>query len=244
MWDVMLQDGSGGSPVRVARHPTRISALSQMLTLESAAAQQQHYLVAGPPRPELVTNRDLYLHVLKIGRDARAASWSLSAFLRSLWKVSSGLRRHSSLSPDEVGALFAAAGSTPPPPFDPAWTGKDLSLAADPASYADWERVLLAQIADLEDFVTHPATHPGSREGVRAPRPAGTGARPTPALWRNFDPASYAECAVAGALGGWHRADGARMPRPGAPDHSPVRDLPDLSWRELSRLLVCGQIFE
>lgn len=241
MWDVMLQDDSG-SRVKIAGHPTRISALAQMLTLESAAAQQQHYLVEGPGTPELATNRDLYLHVLRTGRDARAASWSLSAFLRSLWKVSAGLRTHASLSPDEVGALFAAAGSTPPPPFDPAWSGKDLGLTGDPRTYADWERVLLAQISDLEDFVTHPSSQAG--KGVQAPRPAGTGARPTPALWRNFDPAAYAECAVAGSFGGWHRADGARVPRPGTPDHSPVRELSDITWRELSRLIVCGQIFE
>ncbi|WP_232835941.1 hypothetical protein [Actinocorallia populi] len=227
--------------MKVAGHPTRISALAQMLTLQSASAQQ-HYLVEGPGEPELTTNRDLYLHVLRTGRDARAASWSLSAFLRSLWKVSAGLRGSSAPTPDEVGALFSAAGSTPPPPFDPAWSGKDLDLTGDPAGYADWERVLLAQIADLEDFVTHPQSAAGT--GVQAPRPPGSGARPTPAVWRNFDPASYCECAVAGAFGGWHRDDGARLPRPGSPDHSPVRDLTEISWLELSRLIVCGQIFE
>lgn len=241
MWDVMLQDDAGGR-VKIAGHPTRISALAQMLTLQSAAAQQ-HYLVEGPDRPELVTNRDLYLHVLKTGRDARAASWSLSAFLRSLWKVSAGLRDRPALTPDEVAALFAAAGTTPPPPFDPAWSAKDLGLTGDPVCYADWERVLLSQIADLEDFVSHPVFAPAG-EAVQAPRPPGAGDRPTPRLWRNFDPASYTECAVAGAFGGWHRDDGARIPRPGAPDHSPVRELPEITWRELSRLIVCGQIFE
>lgn len=238
----MRQDDNGNR-IRVASHQTRVSALAQVLVFESGVQHKQTYSVDGSGIPQLITNRDLYLHVLRIGRDARAASWSLSAFLRSLWKVSAGLRHHPDLTLDEVGALFSAAASTPPPSYDAAWTSKDLRLSGEPSSYADWERVLLSQIADLEDFVTHPQ-RPHAARSVEAPRPQGTGARATPVRWCNFDPTSYVECAVAGAFGGWNAADGARVPRADGPIQSPIRELPKVTWLELSRLLVCGQIYE
>ncbi|MCD0453432.1 hypothetical protein LO762_30250 [Actinocorallia sp. API 0066] len=241
MWDVLREDGSGNQ-VRVARHQTRVSALAQVLTFESGVPQTRMYWVDGPPGPQLATNRDLYLHLLRIGKDARAAAWSLSALLRSLWKVGSALRDTARLEPDQVAALFSAAAGSPPPAFDPAWSGKDLSLSGDPATQADWEKVLLSQIADLEDFVVHPAA---PVHGVSpAPRPYGSGPRAVPARWRNFDPAAYLECAVAGAFGGWDVADGSRVPRDGGPSASPVRQLGLVSWFELSRLLACGQLFE
>ncbi len=116
-----------------------------------------------------------------------------------------------------MAAMFAAASTTPPAAFDPAWSGKDLALpGTEPDGYADWERVLLSQIADLEDFLTHPPG-PQARFGADAPRPPGSGARATPARWYNFDPATYLECAVACSLGGWDAADGARVPLPTRP---------------------------
>ncbi|GAA3206719.1 hypothetical protein [Actinocorallia longicatena] len=238
-WDVMRQDDNGNQ-VRVASHQTRVSALSHVLVFESGVQHKQTYWVDGPDDPQLTTNRDLYLTVLKIGRDARAASWSLSAFLRSMWKVSSGLRARPHLTLDDVGALFSAAGSTPPPSYDEAWTTKDLDLTGAPRSYADWERVLLSQIADLEDFVARPPVRDDG-DGVQAPRPEGTGRRATPALWRNFDSAAFVECAIAGAFGGWSASDGARLPKDDGPRQSPVRDIPEIPWLELARMLVCGQ---
>jgi len=243
MWDLMRQDDNGNK-VRVASHGTRISALAQLMTFESGAQHKQTYWLDGPEGPVLTTNRDLYLHVLKIGRDARAASWSLSAFLRTLWKTSTALRGRETVELDEVAALFAAAGSNPPPPYDPGWTTKDLTISGDaPSSYEDWENVLLSQIADLEDFLTDPR---GARQDeiVLAPRPEGTGARSTPRRWRNFDPASYVECAVAGSLGGWKVEDGGRVPEEGSTlKESPVREVGEFDWVELSRLIVCGQLF-
>lgn len=242
MWDVMRQDDNGNK-VRVTAHTSRVSALSHVLMLESGVPHKQIYWVAGPSGPQLGTNRDLYRHVVKIGRDARAASWSLSALLRSLWKVSAGLRGRPDLTLDDVGALFSAAGSTPPPSYESAWTTRDLTFPGDPSTYADWEKVLQAQIADLEDFVTFPPG-PDAKKGVTAPRPEGTGLRSTPTLWCNFDAASYLECAVAGSFGGWHRDDGTRVPREDGPPGSPVRTVTTVTWRDLSRLTVCGQLYE
>ena len=244
-WDVMRQ-GDSGDQDRVSSHDSRIGALAHVMVMESGVPHKQMYWVAGPPGPAIHTNRDLYLHFLRLGRQAKAASWSLSAFLRGLWKVSVPLRERPALEPDEVAAMFSAAATTSPPPFDPSWTTADFTLAGTaPAGPADWERVVLSQIADLEDFTTFP---PGglARFGVSAPRPPGTGSRATPQRWLNFDPAAYLECAVAGSLGGWHPADGSRVPLPGpvALPPSPIRELGPLDWAALCRLAACGQLYE
>ncbi|RAY11133.1 hypothetical protein DPM19_32020 [Actinomadura craniellae] len=239
-WDVMRQDDNGNE-FRMAGHDSRISALAQVLAMESGVPHDQLYWVAGPAGPVCRTNRDLYLHVLRLGRDLQAASWSLSAYLRSLWRASLPLRDRSRLEPDQVAALYSAAEAVPPAPYDPAWNTADLSLPGPaPEDHADWERVIFSQLADLEDFAGRPPG-PAARFGATAPRPAGAGPRAVPARWLNFDPAGYLECAIAGGLGGWDAADGARVPEPGAPTGSPVRPLTLLSWGDLARLAVCGQ---
>ncbi|MFB4296614.1 hypothetical protein [Actinomadura sp. NTSP31] len=246
-WDVMRQDDLGNQ-FQVASHDSRVSALAQVLAMESGVPHKQAYWVQGPPGPAVRTNRDLYLIFLQLGQEARAASWSLSAFLRALWKVSAPLRDNERLEPDDVAAMFAAASTTPPAEFDPAWSAKDLSLPGHrPEGYADWERVVLSQLADLEEFLVSPPG-PQARFGVDAPRPPGSGARATPARWYNFDPATYLECAVAGSLGGWDAADGARVPLPTAagepPARSYVREITEMSWGDLARIAVCGQMYE
>ncbi|GLZ12846.1 hypothetical protein Acsp04_30810 [Actinomadura sp. NBRC 104425] len=246
-WDVMRQDDDG-SEFRVAAHDSRIAALAQVLALQSGTPDGRVYRVSGPPGPAVRTNRDLYLHFLHLGQEARAASWSLPAFLRALWKVSTPLSDRESLSPDEVAAMFSAAATTPPPDYDPAWSTADLSLpGGEPRGHADWERVILSQLADLEDFLAAPPG-PHARFGVDAPRPPGGGRRATPARWYNFDLATYLECAVAGSLGGWDAADGARVPLPAGsgdpPARSYVRPLTSMSWADLARIAVCGQVYE
>nr|BFE38283.1 hypothetical protein GCM10010200_105340 [Actinomadura rugatobispora] len=246
-WDVMRQDDNGNQ-VHMASHDSRISALAQVLAMESGVPHKQTYWVAGPSSPTVRTNRELYLHFLQLGQEARAASWSLSAFLRALWKVSGPLSRRERLQSDDVAAMFSAAAAVPPADYRPAWSTRDLSLPGDePAGYADWERVILSQLADLEDFLAHPPG-PQARFGVDAPRPPGTGRRATPRRWYNFDPATYLECAVAGSLGGWDAGDGARVPLPAAdgapPARSYVREITTMTWGDLARIAVCGQMYE
>ncbi|MFC6936564.1 hypothetical protein ACFQHO_44080 [Actinomadura yumaensis] len=186
-WDVMRQDDIGNE-FHVASHDTRIGALAQVLVLESGAPHKQTYWIDGPPGPVVRTNRDLYLHFLHIGQEARAASWSLSAFLRALWKVSGPLRDRGELDPDDVAAMFSAAATTPPAEFDAGWRAKDLSLPGDePEGYADWERVILSQLADLEDFVAAPrarrrasASRRRARRGRAAAPPPRSGTTSTP----------------------------------------------------------------
>lgn len=242
-WDVMRKDDNGNE-FRMASHTSRIDALAHVLTMESGVVHKQLHWVSGPPGPALTTNRDLYLHALRVGRQARAASWSLSAFLRALWKVSRPLRERQRLAADDVAAMFSAAASTPPGPYDPRWSSADLTLPGPaPVGHADWERVIFSQLADLEDFARHPRST-ADRTAVQAPRPPEAGRRPTPRHWVNFEPNAYLECAVAGGFGGWDSADGARTPLPSAPARSPIRPLSIVTWADLSRLAVCGQLYE
>ncbi|WP_019633436.1 hypothetical protein [Actinomadura atramentaria] len=242
-WDVMRQDDLGNE-FHVSSHDSRVAALAQVMVMESGVPHRQSYWVQGPFLPSVRTNRDLYLHVLRVGRDTRAGAWSLSAFLRALWKVSLPLRDRAELEADDVGALFSAAAAVSPAPYDAGWGTADLRLSGPaPVGHRDWERVLLAQIADLEDFVAAPPG-PRARFGADAPRPPGSGARPTPRRWCNFDPATYLECAVAGGVGGWDVSDGARVPAGGGPTRSSVRPLTTVTWADLARLMVCGQTYE
>ncbi|OLT22907.1 hypothetical protein BJF79_46125 [Actinomadura sp. CNU-125] len=199
----MRQD-DGGNRVRMAAHDSRVSALAHVLAMESGVRHKQTYWVDGPAGPAVRTNRDLYLVFLHLGQDARAASWSLSAFLRALWKVSVPLRDREFLEPDDVAAMFAAAATVAPAPFDPAWSGKDLALPGpEPGGYADWERVVLSQLADLEDFLAAPPG-PRARFGVDAPRPPGSGRprrRPSGGTTSTPPPTSSARSPGASAAG-------------------------------------------
>jgi hypothetical protein len=247
VWDVMRQ-GDNGDGVRMSSHDSRVGALARVLVMESGVVHKQTYWVVGPPGPAYQTNRDLYLHFLHLGQEARSASWSLSAYLRGLWKVSVPLRGRAELALDDVAAMFSAAAATSPPSYDPAWSTTDLALPGSaPAGYADWERIILSQLADLEDFVLHPPG-PRARFGVNAPRPPGGGTRATPPRWLNFDPAAYLECAVAGGYGGWDAADGARVPLPNPQGtttrRSTIRAITTMGWPDLARIAVCGQTYE
>ncbi|MBW8487126.1 hypothetical protein [Actinomadura parmotrematis] len=242
-WELMRQDDNGVE-YPMGSHASRAGALARLLVFESGVPHKQTYWVAGPAEPVLRTNRDLYLHLLRLGQDLRAASWSLSGYLRGLWRAAGPLADRDELSPDDVAALFSAAQLVPPVPYNGAWTVTDFTLPrGEPSSHADWERVVLSQIAYLEDFVTAPPG-PRARFGADAPRPPGSGRRATPARWCNFDPATYLECAVAGSVGGWDAGDGAREPRAGGPARSPVRDLAPFGWGDLCRMLACGQLYE
>jgi hypothetical protein len=260
-WGVVRYDDSG-TKVSVAAYGSRVPALAAALALNCSDGDQGVFRVDGPPSPAFTTNRDLYLHLLGIGRNARRATWSLSAYLRGLWRVSTELRDRREFSLDDAAAMFSAALAVPPPPFDPAWATADFRLrwaptrcsrddgdpaAAEPSRFDHWERILLSQIADLEDFAANP---PGeqARFGVNAPRPRGVGRRATPVRWLNFDPATYLECAAAGHLGGWDVADGARVPLPARDGttmtRSHVRQIAVVGWADLVHMAVCGQTYE
>jgi hypothetical protein len=248
-WYVWRQDANGAR-VLLGEHQDRIAALAQVLILESGVDRDQTYWVAGEAELVCRTVRDLYRRLLQLGRDLIAAQRSLSAFLRALWWVSRPLRDRDVLDLDSVAALLTAAATAIPPRVDPTWRTADLAIGSDGRDgYLKWERIILSQIADLEDFAARP---PGEFAyfGVDAPRAPGSGRRANPVRWYNFDPAAYLECAMAGSLGGWHEQDGVRVPVPGVVEPGEVgteltfATLEGLTWADLADFAVCGQIYE
>ena len=248
-WYVWRQDANGDRSL-LGEHQDRIAALAQVLILESGVGREQTYWVAGEAEQVCRTVRDLYRRLLQLSHDMTSAHRSLSAFLRALWWVSRPLRGRDVLDLDSVAALLMAAATAAPPKVDPAWRTGDLANDSDGRDgYQRWERVILSQIVDLEDFAARP---PGEYAyfGVDAPRAPGIGRRATPVRWYNFDPESYLECAMAGTLGGWHEQDGVRAPVPGAVESREVgpeltsATIQGLTWADLADFAVCGQIYE
>ena len=241
-WELWRQDDSGNR-VQAGRFDGRIGALARQLGFESGD-RGRLYWVEGPSGPVCTTNRDFYLLVLRLGQATAGAAWSLSAYLRSLWQVSAALRDRESMDLDTLAALLTAAGRTPPPSLDPSWRTADLALGHGVGDgYPSWERIILSQIADLEDFAERPPG-PNAHFGADAPRPVGCGPRATSPRWYNFDPATYLECGVAGALAGWDVSDGSRVPTPPGTPIPEIRTIERLTWSDMCRIAICGQLYE
>jgi hypothetical protein len=152
------------------------------------------------------------------------AGRTLDEFLRAWWLVSEPLAGKVRLDPDTVAAMVAAASMITPPPLSPVWRTR-IFVAHAPVTYADWEQIVLSQIADLADFADNGGLTDQMYFGADAPRPADR-TRATSRRWFNFDPQTYLRCGMEGALGkGSSAADG-------------------LSWGDLARLALCGQIYE
>jgi hypothetical protein len=60
-----------------------------------------------------------------------------------------------------------------------------------------------------------------------------------------FDPLTYIECAAVGAFGGFRPGDavGRIKANPSAPD-DPIVEIPHLLWRDFTRFLWAGQLYE
>ncbi len=178
-----------------------------------------------------------------------ATGRSLDEFLRAWWRVSHALPSEGWFDLDTVAAMVAAAGAVDPPPLSAAWRSASFQHVDEPVSYADWEAIVLSQIADLADFVDHGPLDEHAYFGVDAPRPDSC-VRATGIRWYNFDPRGYLECGVAGSLGGWDEDDGVRKPVPGpvvplVPEPEPgERSVAAVGGAELAELARCGQEYE
>ncbi|HEY0698111.1 MAG TPA: hypothetical protein VGD43_09920, partial [Micromonospora sp.] len=219
------------------------------LALESGVVHKQTYWVEGPPGPVCRTNRDLYQRLVGEGERMRAAGRGLDAFLRAWWRVGRPLSGRTWLDLDTVAAMVVAAGMVEPPPLQTSWRSASFHRRDEPTSYADWEAIVLSQIADLADFADHGPLDDYAVFGVDAPRQTGR-VRATDIRWYNFDPRSYLECGMAGALGGWIEDDGLRKPVAGPvvplvnePEPG-ERGVDALGWADLAALAQCGQEYE
>ncbi|MCW3820339.1 hypothetical protein ONA91_38505 [Micromonospora sp. DR5-3] len=248
VWELWRQDDNGNR-VRMRTFADRVEALAKALALESGVAHKQTYWVDGPPGPVCRTNRDLYRRLVQEGEHMNAATRSLDVFLRAWWRVAQPLSGRVSLDLDTVAAMVVAAGMVEPAPLRASWRSASFRYTDEPTSYADWEAIVLSQIADLADFADQGPLDEYARLGINAPRPAGC-VRATDLRWYNFDPQAYLECGMAGALGGWSEDDGRRKPVPGPV--VPLGNEPEpgehtigsLGWANLAELARCGQEYE
>jgi hypothetical protein len=247
-WEVWRQDDKGNR-FRIDAVADRVAALARVLAFESGPVHKQTYWVEGPPGPVCRTGRDLYQRVVNEGERMTAAGRSLDEFLRAWWRVGQALPVEGSFDLDTVAAMVAAAAVVDPPPLSTTWRSARFQYVDEPVSHADWEAIVLSQIADLADFADHGPLDEHAYFGIDAPQPDGC-VRATDSRWYNFDPRGYLECGMAGSLGGWDEDDGIRKPVSGPvvplipeppPGEHPVAAV---SWADLADLARCGQEYE
>lgn len=247
-WEVLRETGDD-QRTRLNVFDDRVTALAEVLVLQSGPDAEQGYSVAGPSEPACRTNRDLYQRLVAAGEQMDASGRSLEAFLRSWWLIGRTLAQSSTFDLDTVAAMIAAAATVEPPPLDPTWRMASYPYVDEPSCHADWEAIVLSQIADLADFADAGPLPEYAYFGCSAPRAEGC-RRATDLGWYNFDPSTYLECGMSGSLGGWDEHDGLRKPVPGpvtllrpAPEAG-AHAVETLDWADLGRLAQCGQEYE
>jgi hypothetical protein len=244
-WEVWRQDETGQRSA-VAAYPDRVHALACVLVFQANAPSypgKQRYEVLGPPGPIVVTNRDLYLRLLALGEHLTGSGRALLDYLCALWAVSQPLAVDDVLDGDHFAALLTAATAARPARPCPNWSVEDLGVDGPYVGYRDFTKVVGTQVVDLLAFESDPPG-PYAALGVDAP-PRIDGGRGTIPVWRNFDAATYLECAAAGAFGGWSVADGRRVPESGAgPATDEVVVLPPITWGDVAAFLEYGQTYE
>jgi hypothetical protein len=229
-WDLSRQDAAGGWH-RVGSYADHVEAITAMLVLDAGVAART-YQIEGPAGRACPTIHDLRERLVDTGRRVRADGRSLSEFLRAWWLVSKRLSGARRLDLDTVAAWVEAAGIVAPPPLRPSWRRANLPGADSARRYADWQRVVISQIADLADLADQGPSPAPAASGTPVPRPPGR-TRATTAVWHHLDPAAYLEAAMSGLPTDRAGVDDDRAPR------HPVDA--DLSWADLTRLTASGQ---
>jgi hypothetical protein len=244
-WEVRR---AGGKPVAGVVFDDRVRALAHALTLRTGDGGEV-FGVHGPDEPACATGTDLYRRLVAEGRRMRGAGRSLGDFLHGWLLVGRRLARRDAFTPDEVAAMVTAAGAVRVGEPDPAWRTAELDYVEEPDTFADWEAIVLSQLADLADLADRGPLDDVAYHGLDAPRPQGC-RRATVRRWYNFDPAVYLECGGAGTLRGWDEDGGVRVAVPGPVLYlrsGPVpgdRPVATLGWDVLAELARCGQEYE
>ncbi|MFI5955397.1 hypothetical protein [Cryptosporangium sp. NPDC051539] len=181
------------------------------------------------------TNSDLYLAMSQVGSSARRP---LGEFLRAWWSTGYDHADEKALEPSALVEWVRAALETPAPPYERYWAREDLDLDLLDG-FSAWSRVIRAQVCDLEELEASGMLRTqASYLGLDAPRPAGSGRRPTSRRWFNLDVASYLESGVIATVGGWRpEFEGAVV------DQVPPEPLliGAFDWTDLTRFAVGGQ---
>ena len=184
----------------------------------------------------MMSNRDLYLLVTGFG-EKFGNNLSLEEYLRALWQIVSQAKP---VFPSlvQVSKWLEAAFRADVPPFDLAWLERTIEDPYVFTTREDWENLILFQIADL-----HRMANAGQLEnewrfyGIDSP----SGHR-----WYNFDPLTYLECGVRGAVGGYQEEEVivlSSLPDGESAD-SPIFEIDELGWDGFAAILECGRVYE
>jgi hypothetical protein len=245
-WEVWRQDDDGHRYLMISYHD-RIHALARLLVLESGHPHKQMYEVMGPTRPVVITNRELYLRLVALGDYLAGTERALLDYLCALWTVTRPLAIHDELDGDHFAAVLLAAATAVPARPDPSWRVDDYTSDGPYLGFADFTKVVCTQVADLLAFEEKPPG-PFASFGVDAPTRL-DGGRATIPRWCNFDPATFLECAAAGAFGGWSESDGRRVRTAETGDGADwsgetVTPLEPITWGDFAAFLEYGQSYE
>lgn len=206
-----------------------------------------------PSVAQIKTNRDLYLHIVRLAKVYSDSDRSLEQYLLVLW---AGVSRHSGESWLDVSVFCHLLGEAFEARIPYAEEEEQLVRAASVGAEAGYYTVadtLMKQVADLRAMQQAGTLDDEYRYfGVDAP---------SGALWYNFDPLTYLECAVSGTFGGWEEGDDsgrvyvpgkvAVLDSSGALVEVDPRDiqsvecqLEPLDWATVDDFLWCGQAYE
>jgi hypothetical protein len=183
---------------------------------------------------EIVTDRDLYLAVLRLIDEQSENTRLLEDYLQALSHLpfSRACFLRQALTPDEFFALLAEAFVAAPRRVPDGYIHTNAAdiyeydLAEQPG-FAGWEIRITRQIIDLREMAESGQLADKMRHfGIASPR----GSR-----WCNFDPCGFLECATAGEFGGRNWED--------EPDREPT-SLGDISWERFRDFLRAGQEYE
>jgi hypothetical protein len=185
----------------------------------------------------LLTNRDLYKAVRSFSETVEKQSMpSLEKYLSALWSVVS--QEHDTpLTPEKFVEWLEKAFVTPASDFNPLWLERN-SYNQDLSDFQEWENVILFQIADLRRMDEAGKLQDEYRYyGIDSP----SGSR-----WYNFDPLTYLECGIRGALGGYAEDEVIVLipPPEGESADSPIYEVQQFSWDTFTWILRCGQSYE
>jgi hypothetical protein len=199
------------------------------------------------------TNRDIYLAVAALAQRARESPRTLDEYLRAVLAIAQRHEGQPYLAPAEFIAILSDALVANPLAFDPAWSDQYDVKAESSACFANWRATVTSQVVDLREMADAGTTANKLRYfGVSAPRGA---------CWRNFDVATYLECAVAGCYGGWEPGDptgrefvpgevvvpgpdGAAVARDPRELPRPIVSIDRVTWLDFTHFLEWGQCYE
>jgi hypothetical protein len=184
-----------------------------------------------------LTNRDIYKMVTGFSETVEKQSMpSLEKYLSALWSVVSQ-EQDAPLTAEKFVEWLEKAFVTPAPDFNPDWLQRK-SYNEESSDFQGWEDLIVFQIADLRRMDEAGALQDEYRYyGIDSP----SGSR-----WYNFDPLTYLECGVRGALGGYTEDEVIVLipPAEGESAGSPVFEVQQFSWDTFKWILQCGQQYE